>query len=469
MILKKSIDKFLSVIFIPLIIIHLIFLISTRFTLWPEMLVYPYLLNNHFILYKDLINPYPPTLAILLSFITRVFGYSPEFLRGLTWVFIIFIDISILVIAKTIFKKISKANLSLIFFIFISIPFLVNGLWYDLIQTPFILFSVYYFYEFIKDENKKSLQKSLFLLLVSILIKQQATWLAIWYFLFLFFKYLKTREIPTREIIVPVFVFLLLFLSYSLYSIRNNNFSEFFFWTVIFPFFKASSLPGYTLFPSLKQISIILLLPLLAINVFFNSKKEIRFIWLTGLVLFLFAYPRFDYFHLIPSLSVFAILIPISLPISVKKISIINVIPVASLVLLVVFFIHYYQRNNSTEIRFFERDMLSSASSIKIITQKNVPIYIQNGPDQLLVLAHRLPPKPWAIQFPWYLEIPGMQEKIIKGFKNENQNYIVSKPYNHEGDLELGSYQPKLLTDYIDNNYHNYYKISDTLWLKTKN
>src|SRR3989344_3541681 len=138
-----------SWLLIPLILlVHLILLLNSRFTLWPEMIVYPYLLNNDFLLYRDIINPYPPFLTWFLAFFSKIFGYFPFPYQILTWVIILIIDLSIFLITKKLFKKTFYALLSTSFFIFFSIPFGVNGLWFDLVQTPFILLALYFFFFF---------------------------------------------------------------------------------------------------------------------------------------------------------------------------------------------------------------------------------------------------------------------------------------------------------------------------------
>ena len=128
---------------IAIVFFHLILLTSTTFTLWPEMAVYPYLMNNGFLLYKDIINPYPPYLSLFLSFFTKTFGYLPISFEILTLLFIFTIDYLIYTFSRKIFQSKSAAIINTAFFALFSIPFGINGLWFDLIQTPFILISVY--------------------------------------------------------------------------------------------------------------------------------------------------------------------------------------------------------------------------------------------------------------------------------------------------------------------------------------
>src|SRR3989304_302697 len=124
---------------LPLLLLaHLLLLINTRFTLWPEMVIYPYLFNNHFSLYSDIITNYPPLFIYFLTFWTRVFGYQPINLQILTYLIITVFDLLIFVVANRLFGKVA-AYFSLSFFVILSLSFGINGLWFDLVVTPFIL------------------------------------------------------------------------------------------------------------------------------------------------------------------------------------------------------------------------------------------------------------------------------------------------------------------------------------------
>src|SRR3989304_5291084 len=138
-----------------LLLIHLLLLTNTRFTLWPEMVVYPYLLNNGFSLYKDIINPYPPLMVGFLSIFSKISGYHPIPFQILTWLMILVTDLSIFFVTQKLFKNFSQALLSTLFFVILSVPFLINGLWFDLVQTPLIIFSFYFFYQYLSKKKSE--------------------------------------------------------------------------------------------------------------------------------------------------------------------------------------------------------------------------------------------------------------------------------------------------------------------------
>src|SRR5690348_13079994 len=70
--------------FIAILTYFLFLCFHIQNTGWIEMLVYPFLANNNFPLYKDLIDVHVPLLVWFLQFITNLFGYKPELLVYLT-------------------------------------------------------------------------------------------------------------------------------------------------------------------------------------------------------------------------------------------------------------------------------------------------------------------------------------------------------------------------------------------------
>jgi len=219
---KTNIDKYTYYFLFFLLVLHIILLANTKFTLWPEMVVYPYLLNNNFLLYKDIINPYPPALSYFLGHFSKIFGYYPLPYELFTWAVVILTDILVFILATKITKRFFLGLLSASFFIIFSIPFGINGLWFDIIQTPFILLSIYFFYKFLKDDKTKHLSWSFLLLFVAIFIKQQVAWLMPWYLFFMInckkfnlahdFK----KILPMLILVTLVSAMHLLFLEYKL-------------------------------------------------------------------------------------------------------------------------------------------------------------------------------------------------------------------------------------------------------------
>src|SRR3989344_4125303 len=151
--------------------------------------------------------------------------------------------------------KNSYGFLSTLFFMILSIPFGVNGLWFDLVQTSFILFATYYFYQYLqKPKQIDTLLLPFFSLTIAFFIKQQAIWLILWFTIVLFLKF-RTRIfdifLKNFYLFAP---FIFLFLIQILTFWQKGTLFDFIYWTIYFPFFKASKMSGYILLPTLRQI-----------------------------------------------------------------------------------------------------------------------------------------------------------------------------------------------------------------------
>jgi hypothetical protein len=361
--------------------------------------------------------------------------------------------------------------MSTLFFIVLSIPFSINGLWFDLIQTPIILIAFYYFYKFIvsKKQNGDDLFFSIFFLTIAFFIKQQVLWLLFWFLIVLIFKFgKKISKIFFARIPYLIMPFLILLLIQLVLFWQKGLLADFLYWNYYFPFVQASKMPGYILLPTVHQLFILFALLLLFAPLFLKRNFQSNLIISTAFVLVLFAYPRFDYFHLIPSLSILSLAAAQNFKLFFKSNKSVQIIFIASFLFLTVFTIRYITRNWTKEIRFFEKNIFQTASILEKITTPQDSVYIQNGPDQLLPLTQKIPPKPWADEFPWYLELNGIQDKIVNSLVEQNPRFIIFKPYESGNKYQTGSYRPEKIASFIENNYQNFAQISDTLWLKVR-
>ena len=452
-----------------LLLIHLLLLINTQFTLWPEMVVYPYLLNNGFLLYRDIINPYPPLLIWFLTISSRIFGYFPSPYQILTWAVILIIDLSIYTITGKLFKKRFYQLTSTLFFIILSIPFGVNGLWFDLVQTPLILWSLYFFYKFLNAKRGDDLKYNLFIsslfLAVAFFIKQQVFWIillflsiALWKYKFNVSKFLRNHYLAA----LPISTLLII---QSIYFTEQGILRDFIFWVLYFPA-VASKMPGYVLIPSTRQLLVVFALFGLFMPVIF--KKSQPLFQTTTAILVLFAYPRFDYFHLIPALAIASVMLGMIIDGFVKSNILIKTIFLTSVVFLSLFTFRHIQEYWHSETRFFEREILKNARVLDLVIREDRIVYLQNAPDQLLPISKTLPIKPWADDFPWYLEVANLQGRVIDGLVAEKPRFIIFQPYSEGRKYDLGSYRPTSVVNYINNNYEGFARIDSDLYFKIR-
>ena len=449
-----------------LLLVHLLLLINTQFTLWPEMVVYPYLLNNHFNLYSEIINNYPPLFIFFLSFWTQVFGYQPINFQILTYLIIATIDLSIFIIADKLFGKFA-AYFAVLFFVILSVPFGINGLWFDLAITPFILTSFFLFSRFLNKPSPKTLFFSFLLLTTAFFIKQQVIWLLFWFLLILSFRFRKRPQFLFRQILIPLSslpVFTVIFL---LFFYQKNLLNEYIFWIFRFPFSIASPGAGYHILPTFRQLLPVVALFLLFVPTVFKKQFQANLILAIALILVAFAY-RFDFFHLIPVLAIISLVAGFSFKNFFKINRSIYLLLIPSILILSTFTISHLVFSWHKETRFFEREIYQTAKVVELLTDKNERIYVQNGPDQIFPLANRLPPKPWTDDFSWYLEIPNLQERVIDSLEKDKPRYIIFQPYLKGEKYGLGSYRPDDIADYIDNNYVNFAQIDHDLYFKAR-
>lgn len=456
------------ILFPLLLLSHLILLFFTHFTLWPEMVVYPYLLNHGFLLYRDIINPYPPLLTYKLSVFASLFGYQPLSYQILTWLLVLITDIVVFIAAAKITKNPKRALLATFFFVVLSIPFGVNGLWYDLVQTPFIIVAAYFFARHLEKKiDNVDLLISAVSLAIDFFIKQQALWLTFWFLGILIYRKIKYKSNLLRPVFIIIAPIIIGFGLEALFVLSKGLFRDFFFWTVILPLFKASQMPGYVSLPTIRQAATLTLFFIPFIPVFLKKEKRSLFYLSCSLVLLLFAYPRFGLFHLIPSLSILAIVFGSSFDV-IRKPNYPVIIPATILLFFSLVTVADIKASWTREVRFFEKDVYQAANVLQKVNPKGTPIFLQNVSGQILVVSQTLPTKPWADSFPWYLEIPGIQEKVLAGILNEKPNLVVYKPYSQGGKYQIASYRPQKIADFLDQNYQNIFQINSNLWIKAR-
>ncbi|RJR30276.1 hypothetical protein C4564_00810 [Candidatus Microgenomates bacterium] len=416
------------ILFLLLLLLHVGILLSTQFTAWPEMLTYPWLMHHNFSLYKDIILPYLPLLPFAQFVFYELFGYSVGSLFAQTIVITLLTDLLIfLTVKKALGKKYALVSIAL--FILLHSFFEGNGLWFDSASLPLILFA------FLLLQKPKTLFHTIIVgvsLSLAVLIKQTNA-------LFLVpavFAYLRSRNywsVLLLSFIVPLLFTLLFFWS-------TGNLTQFWYWGIWHPLFVHAQLPGFALLPTMRQviISFIVFSPL-----FLMQKKNPALWW--SLISLLFAFPRFAYFHLLIAAAFLSIGVP-SLVSHKKQ----RVIIAGYAVWLSILFVYKLNPFETHSIRFFSETDQKIAQSI----QQGLPvgvqqIYFYNVPSQYWVLGEVLPTKPWADLFPWYLEVPGLQDQVISGIGD----FVVAKPFIQGGTYVLGAYEPEKIHQYIEENF----------------
>jgi len=434
--------KYLLVILL-LLAIHVILLVNLRFTAWPEMLSYPYLRNNGYLLYKDMIHPYPPVLTMVLSIIYKLFGHKLIVLKVFTWLIILANDVLIFLIAKKLTKKNIFALASLSLYV-VTQPFLEgNQLWFDLAIVPSVLLGLLFLL------NKKYFLSGLSLG-AAILTKQ-----TVGLYLVFGILYIAYRERSLKKLLNFIAGPVILFLVLVLRLITENALAGFFNWTLIYPFTWWSKFPGYVqMILTRREIIILVLLVmplillLLKLRRYFFKDKNLVLLIFSILISSILVYPRFSFFHLQLGVAFCAILYGVFL----SKFKFPYILHAAYYILLFVLIcIPVLKTDWKKETRFWGNEEERVAEVIRDKTKTSDLIYLLGPQSGLYVLSGRLPPKPWTDNFVWYLEIPGVQEEIIKRWETNKPNIVFTNNVQEGNWYDLGTYRPQKITEWIKN------------------
>lgn len=425
---------------VGLVAIHIAILTQLRFEVWPEMMVMPFLQQNGFELYRDMIVPWTPGLIWVLQGWFDLAGLSVDRLKVLTWGLIAGIDFLIFFIAGK--KWGEKAGLAaLAFFILLQPIFDGNGMWFDLAAAPFLLLAYFW--------------RQPLLLGPAFLIKQSTIWLLP---IFLFNR--KKYQILYRVKYLILTLFGVFGIS-SLWFLSRRTLSDYWFWAYDFAFRKLPAMPGHRDLGNwrlwlLAAVPFILIGGIRGITRFRQKTTawqggigriaEDPFWWAVFSIPF--ALPRFGLFHFQPALT----FLSLTAGLMHKNYKDYKYYKVFALIG-VIYLSFIWQRTLAFQWqkadRFLEPEVYQLAAKVSLETKKEEPVLLVNAPELVYVLADRLPSKPWLTQFPWFLELPEFQEALVEKFKKQNLDQVIVEPYKNEGEFTPGSYQPKILLDYV--------------------
>lgn len=437
--------------------LHLILLSVLQFTAWPEMVSFPYLINHGFITYKDMIHAYPPLLVNILAVLYSIFGYKVMVLKIFGFMTILLSDILVFLVIQKLTKK---TNLSIVGMgVYITLqPFLEgNMVWPDLFIVPFLLLT------FLFLLKKKYLMSGIAIGL-AILTKQTGVlFLGIAGLAIILFERkwnsVERFMIGVGVIVVPFLVSL----------VSQNSFKEFINWTIIYPSRYWTKFPGYVqLNPTLKEnLSLLILFLPLSVLILKSKKKlfgDANFLILFGFLIcgIVGVYPRFSFFHFQAALS-FLVISYIYLIKEFPKKYLYTLFIVPLFIVLVNF--RGLQFGGD---RFWNQSDMELGMTIQSETNSNDPVYLLGLDSSLYAFSNRLPNKPWLDNFGWYLEIPGVQEKVIESFGANPPSKVFWQTPQAGNWYDIGTYQPQLITNWIVDNYTREKEIQKGVWEWTR-
>lgn len=420
-----------KLLLIGVVLAHLFLLLRLKFTAWPEMLLWPYLMIHGLLPYRDIAIAHTPNLLIGLSFFYKIFGVGILQLKIYTWNLIIFTDILLFWIINKLWSK-KVAIVTVLTFAFWQLFYDGNGLWFDLMITPLAVFT------FFLLEKKKYFWAGVFWILM-FFTKQTA----IWFLIPIIFSLKKYKEF--------IFGAVSTFIIYILAIWIWGNLPNFYEWAIHFGIFVLPRSQGQIQIPNLKNM-LVAVFPF-SIFIPYILKRKTKAV---GLVLWsiaggMAAYPRFEFFHFQPALPFLALASAVVFNDLNRANKLLKMFITFYLVGSIYLFANFFMRNYQEGTRFFETDVSDVVSYVKNNTEPGDKIFVMNWWDNIYPLTGTLPvTTPWVPQLSWYQEIPGVQEKEVADIKDSKPKLILIQNYS---ELGLNSYKPQTVFDYVMANF----------------
>ena len=433
-------------ILLVLVFAHLLFLYSLRFTAWPEMTFWPYLILNGWLPYRDIAIAHNPLLMIDLTFFYWIFGVGLVQLKFYTWLLIITIDLALYFVVRGLFGK-REALVAVALYVPLQIFYQGNGMWFDLYLTLPIILTYY-----LLKNSEYALGGALFAL--TFLSKQTALFFipAVLFITFkgVSFKGMRGEVWKLGRIALGFAAVVVLFLGLVA---SLGILGDYYFWAYKFGSIMLPTSAGQIKMPSVLELAkaLVVFAPLtLLVFKKFRTKATLEL----GLFSFfgvLGAFPRWELFHFQPALPFLTIFLAISAFKFAKSTVSGKLIYAIPLILFLALFARFFGRNLGQVERFYDAETVAVAQEINSLVRAGDEIYVLNSWDNIYPLSNTIPAtKPWYPHLEWYMELPEVQDRVVGNLASKTPEYIVVGGFAGEG---LSSYRPDLILNYIDENY----------------
>lgn len=423
------------------------------FVYWPEMLNWPFIMSLGWIPYKDFTAIQTPLLPLSLVYFYHLVGFSPFSLHLFGSLILALCNLLLVFLAYKLTKKWLWSVVAGFLYIFLTLTFEGNTVWFDSLVTLFLLGVFYFQWSYLEKPQIWKMFASGILMGITLLTKQTAAFILPEFLLvlgYLFWqKHLKLKELIYLGSLffLPILILSLIFLL-ILYS--QGALSDFVNWaikfSVLLPHQQNRALAPDLLLPTRRQIIMLIILAAVSLFATFKNKSFISFLLLSWIFLgYLFTIPRFEYFHLLPLLPFF--LLNFILAINKTK------IPLVCLLFLLLLAATGPVFRNTYLIgqRFLTNDTQTVANWL-IQNKKERTIFSLNGPDLVYFLTQKPPAlRPWVDQLPWEMDYYG--DKFYQQIVAAPPDIVVFHPYLTEPVNGLGAYQPKAVVEFVFSHY----------------
>lgn len=442
-------SKFVLII---IILVHIFILTKLIYFPYPELFIYPYLVNHDLKPYSQILDQHFPGLMFLPLNLDNLGMNTPETARIWSIAIVVIIQITLFFIGSEIFKSKFKALLVNILFV-VWQPFFEGWvLWIDSF-LPLLLLPAFY----ALFKNKFFI--SGILLGLAIVFKQTIIPLSLFVLVYIFWK----RCSPSiclkylGGLLIPVSLMVI-------YLISIGVLGDFWYWTVSF------NLTTYAKFgrgegPTLAHLSRAILvfgLPFLILRKINLTAVQILLIFLIGSLVGLTT--RFDFVHFQPALP-FALLSFVFVLGRLGGVGRLGVISLYSLVALW-WLIIFYKGHLGDRVIAFDADTKNLAAKIRNYTKQREKIFVFGAAPHLYQMSDTLPAGDiFVFQFPWFLKVA--EGRILEGIEKDKPQIVISDRTVKIEEKKIIEFAPNI-DQYILENYEKIDNVGDAEILRRK-
>lgn len=442
--MKKINFNFPKVALLILIILHILLLNRLRFFPYPELFIYPYLTSQGLIPYKQILDQHFPGLLFFPLNLSTLGMVTPEIARVWQFGVVSLTHLLLFLVAKRVLKSEKLALLVNLAYLIWQPFFEGYVFWIDSFLPLFLLPALLFLYEWERLKKGKLLFWSGLFLSLGLLFKQVTLPLIALVFFFVFFKERKLKQLSPFILGLGIPAIFLL-----LYVFWLGIWEDFVYWTVTFNLTTFSRMarkfPTSTLL--LKALPVF---GLATLFVFLDFVKKRRFLLIS--IFFLgslaFAYARFDYIHLQPSLP-FALLVIIGFFSGLKGFSTKAYLSflIASLFILTPFI----RTHSGNEVFFFGSFEKKLSAKVTKLANPGESVFALGTTPHIYQLTNTLPAGDiFAFQFPWFMV--EAEDRLLSGIIDDPPKVVIRDENATTGGVRLISYMQKI-DQYIMENY----------------
>lgn len=407
-----------KILLVIIIAAHVLILAKMVFFPYPELFLYPYLVNHGFLPYKQIFDQHFPSILMLPINISTFGLSSPATARMFSIGLAIFTQIFLFGISRSIFKSEKKAILVNLFYFFIQPVFEGYVLWIDTFIVPVTLAAFYLLWRFFEEKKLTFAFWAGLFAGLSVFIKQSMLPLAVVVGILLLVrsKSFKAATIYGAGVLVPLAVLLS-------WIIKNGIFADFYYWTVKFNLEVYPKMAGK--FPTLKQLArgIVFFAPAALLFLTKARRKLVNIIAGLFLVFSLGAAGnRFELVHLQPALPFVAYLTVSFVEALGKRLRLIFLL---AIFVPSAFLVSYLLRGLiSTYVYFFDETTVATANEVNELTKPGDRIFIMGSQPIIHPLADRMPAGGvFSVSLPWNMKV--VEDTILVGIEKDRPAAVV--------------------------------------------